>query len=65
MSTFDQNLSMPIVNADDIFVQLRSAGLVVVECTMTGKIEHEPKRGDDWFSDLLLSSPIEYAFQSE
>ena len=49
---------MPIVNADDIFVQLRSAGLVVVECTMTGKIEHEPKRGDDWFSDLLLSSPI-------
>lgn len=58
MSTFEQNISSSIAPRNDVFTQLRRAGLVVVECTMMGKIEHEPKRGDDWFADLLLSSPI-------
>lgn len=58
MSTFGQKLTPSIASNNDVFAQLRKAGLVVVECTMMGKIEQEPIRGDDWFADLLLSSPI-------
>ena len=58
MSTFSQNLTSKTTQNNDVFKQLRGAGLVVVECTAMGKIEREPKRGDDWFADLLLSSPI-------
>jgi len=58
VSTFGHKLSPSIARNDSLFTQLRSAGLVVVECTTMGKIEHEPTRGEDWFADLLLSSPI-------
>ena len=58
MSKFTQNVTSTNSTSNDIFTQLRSAGLVVVECTTMGKIEREPERGDDWFADLLLSSPI-------
>jgi hypothetical protein len=58
VSLFGPNLTSKTAKHNDVFAQLRSAGLVVVECTTMGKIEYEPKRGEDWFADLLLSSPI-------
>ncbi|MDP6693183.1 MAG: HD domain-containing phosphohydrolase [Phycisphaerales bacterium] len=58
MKTFGNNLSTPVTTINDLLSQLRSSGIVVVECTTMGKIKIEPKRGEDWFADLLLSSPI-------
>lgn len=58
MNTQGKNISLFAREHNDVFDQLRNAGIIVVECTSAGKIEVEPIRGEDWFADLLLSSPI-------